>query len=396
MTTYELFPATNGPAAVSAASGGWLLGFIFSPQGKMLWLTKYRHWVPNNGDTATRKFALWNAWGTGSNQTVVAGSQVTLTGPLTQGAWNEVALPTPIQLSPAGLYVAAVGWTVSAGIPVTAAQFGSGDPFSAGIVNGPLTAWSATSGSKTFPGSTVNYGLGQMMFSNILGSDPGVNMPNNGSGDDNLWLDIGLSDTAPANYAGSYRFRPNQIDLGNYSLDTANGFTLGFQFSCPASAANNIWFYSPATVSVLPTKIGFFRTSDQSLALVNAAPQWKKPDGTAASAGGGWCKAAITGTLAAGTYKAAVFQPSNVVWNAAVANFWTTGGFGANGLTAGPFSAPNTSGAVSPGQASYNTSTADIAYPNQNVGAFDYGVDPELTPVSSSGLLMVGATGMGF
>lgn len=386
MTTQRLFPSTSGPANVSAASGGWLLGVLFSPQGKMAWLNGYYHWVPSNGDTVARKFALWNPYAVGT-QALVAGSQVT-SGTMTQGAWNFVALPTPIQLSPAALYCAAVGWTASAGIPVISAQFGSGDPFAAGIVNGYLTGWSATSGSKTFPAGTANFGFGQMMFSNVLGSDPGAAMPNNGSGDDFLGVDIQLSDTAPANYTGSYRFRPNQVDLGNYSLDTANGFTLGFQFSCPASAANNIWFYSPATVSVLPTKIGFFRTSDQSLVLVNAAPQWKKPDGTAASAGGGWCKAAITGTLAAGTYKAAVFQPSNVIWNAAVANFWTTGGFGANGLIAGPMSAPNTSGAVSPGQASYNTSTSDIAYPNLNVGAFDYGVDPEMTPVSSSGLLI--------
>ena len=376
MTTYRLFPSTNGPATAAAASGGWLLGVIFSVTGGMRWLDGYFHWVPGNGDTTARKFALWNRYST-SAQNLVPDSVVT-SGTMTQGQWNFVALPNPIQLAPGALYVAAVGWTVTAGIPVTSNQWGSGEPLAAGIVNGPLTGWSAQSGSNAFPAATGNYNLGQGLFSNVLGSDPSVNMPDNGSGDDNLWVDVLVDDTAPAAYGGSYRIWPNMADLGNFSLDTANGFTLGTEFSLTsACTVNKAWFYSPATVSVLPTEAGVYRVSDQTLVLSNSSPSWS------GTAGSGWISTSLTGTLQSGTdYKVVVFQGSNVIWNAAVANYWGTGpppGFGVNGLTAGPITAPNSAGA-SPGQESYHQAGV-ISYPDTNAGPFHYGTDIELTPI---------------
>jgi len=224
MTTYRLFPATNGPGAVAAASGGWLLGVQFSVTGGMRWFNGYFHWVPANGDTTPRKCALWNFANNGSVQFVIPGSVVT-SGVMTLGAWNFVPLPSPVQLAPGTQYVAAVGWTVVTGIPVTSNQFGGAEPFANGIVNGPLTAWSSGVGSNAFPG--VNTLTGQMIFSNVLGADPSVAMPNNGSGDDNLWVDVLVSDTAPGGFTGSYRLYPNMGDLGNFSLDTANNFMLG-------------------------------------------------------------------------------------------------------------------------------------------------------------------------
>src|SRR6185437_16592867 len=113
------------------------------------------------------------------------------------------------------------------GIPVTGGQFGTGNPYADGITNGILTGWSALSGSNKFPAAATNYNLGQNLFSNVLGADPTAAMANNGSGDDLLWTDIIVSDTAPATYTGSYRLYPNKGDLGNFSLGTANNFTLG-------------------------------------------------------------------------------------------------------------------------------------------------------------------------
>lgn len=374
MSTNRLFPATNGPAAVTAASGGWLVGVIFSPNSKMAWFNGYFIWVPNNGDTTPRKFALWNRY-SNTAQNLVPNSVVT-SGTMTQGAWNFVALPSPIQLSPTALYCAAAGWNVTSGIAVTSGQFGAAEPFAAGIVNGILTGWSAQSGSNAFPAATGNYNLGQMLFSNVLGSDPSVAMPNNGSGDDNLWVDVQISDTAPTGYAGSYRFYPNQADAGNFSLDTANGFTLGKQFSVSVPCAvNNIWFYSPATVTQLPTQIGVYQVSGQTLIGSNSSPSWS------GAAGSGWVSAALSGVaLSAGVnYKAVVFQGANVIWNAAIANYYSTG-FGANGLIAGPLTAPNNAGAVAPGQESYHQA-AVISYPDTNVGPFFYGLDIEVTPL---------------
>ncbi len=377
MTQYRLFPATNGPAAVAAASGGWLLGVMFSVTGGVKWLNGYYHWVPNNGDATPRKFALWTISST-TTQSVIANSTVT-SGTMTLGAWNFVPLPSPIQLAPSVLYCAAVGWTVTTGIPVTSGQFGAAEPFAAGIVNGPLTAWSALAGSNKFPGASLNYGHGQMMFSNVLGADPAAAMPNNGSGDDNLWVDVQVDDTAPAGYSGTYRLYPGKVDLGNFSLDTANGFTLGLEFSLTQQVTlSKGWFYSPAGVAVLPTEVGVYRVSDKTLVAHNAAASWS---GAAAS---GWISTTLTGTLDAGTnYKYVVFQGANSIWNAAVANWWTGSGFGGSGLTTGPATMPNSAGAdVS--QNSYHQAGV-ISYPDTTAGPFEYGLDFEFTPLAASG-----------
>ena len=51
----------------------------------------------------------------------------------------------------------------------------------------------------------------------------------------------------------------------------------------------------------LPTEIGVYRVSHQTLVASNASPSWS------GAAGSGWMSAPLTGTLAAGTrYKAAI------------------------------------------------------------------------------------------
>lgn len=373
MATYRLFPSTNGPASVTSTSGGWLLGVIFSVTGGMQWLDGYYHWVPAGGDTTPRKCALWNRYST-TQQNLVSGSVVT-SGAMTAGQWNFVPLATPIQLAPGALYVAAVGWTVTTGIPVTSNQFGSGNPLAAGIVNGPLTAWSAPSGSNPFPAATVNYNLGQGLFSNALGADPSAAMPNNGSNSDNLWVDVLIDDTAPGGYPGSYRVYPNMADLGNYSLDTANEFTLGCEFSLSqACAISNVWFYSPATVTILPTAVGVYQVSSTTLVASSNSPSWS------GAAGSGWISTPLAGSLSAGTkYKVVVLGGDNTnIWNAAVANYYSTG-FGASGLTSGPVSVFSNATADSPGQQSYNLGAA-MTYPATNAGPFSYGLDIEVTP----------------
>jgi hypothetical protein len=211
-------------------------------------------------------------------------------------------------------------------------------------------------------------------------------MPNNGSGDDNLWVDIQVSDTAPAAYAGSYRFWPNMADIGNYSLDTANNFTLGTQFSVSqACTISKVWFYSPSGVTQFPTGTGVFDASGPTLVASNSSPSWS------GSAGSGWMSSTLSGTLQPGhTYKVCVVNGagSPAIWNAAVANYWSTG-FGGSGLVAGPLSAPNNASALSPGQETYNAG-ATLTYPTTNAGPFHYGVDIEVTPLAagSGGLLM--------
>lgn len=397
MTTYRLMDGASGrpgvgssgtqpPTAPTSYSGNFLAGTMFSALGEMLWFQGYWWWCPAGGDTGAQKFALWNRYSS-TAQALVSGSVVT-SGTLTAGAFNYVPLPTPVQLAPGALYVASTGWSAVHGFPDTNNQFGSGQPYAAGIVNGPLTAWSDLGASNLFPAAAQNYNLNQGLFG-TGGTDPSLAMPAGGSNSSIFWVDVQVSDTAPSGYSGSYRLWPNMTDLGNSSPDTANNFTLGTEFSLNAPCAiNNVWFYSPSGVSQLPTEIGVYQVSGTTLVASNASPSWS---GAAAS---GWVRASLSGSLQAGVnYKVVVLNGAGTpsVWNGAVASYWSTG-FGSAGLTSGPITAPSNAAATSPGQETYNLG-ASIAYPATNAGPFRYGVDIEVTPsaaVSPSGLLMAG------
>jgi hypothetical protein len=390
VTTYRLMDGAgsptrpgNGPSSATSYSGNFLAGTMFSALGEMLWLDGYWWWVCNTGQsTAAQKFALWNRYST-SAENLVTGSVVT-SGTLTAGAWNYVPLPAPIQLAPGALYVAATGWLTTTGggtgFPDLNNQFGSGQPYASGIVNGPLTAWSDLGAANLFPAAAQNYNLNQGLFG-TGGSDPSLIMPAGGSNSSNFWVDVQVSDQPPSGYAGSYRLWPGMVELGNFSDDTANNFTLGTEFSLSqACSINNVWFYSPAGVTQLPTEIGVYQVSGATLVASNSSPSWS---GAAAS---GWIKAPLSGTLSAGVnYKVVVLNgaASPSVWNGAVASYWSTG-FGANGLTAGPITAPSNATATSPGQESYNLG-ATIAYPGTNAGPYHYGTDIEVTPLAAAG-----------
>ena len=72
---------------------------------------------------------------------------------------------------------------------------------------------------------------------------------------------------------------------------------------------------------------------------------------------------------------------SPAIWNGASALYWSTG-FGGNGLTAGPITAPNNVHRHSPGQESYNLGR-HLTYPNTNAGPYSYWVDIEVTPIAA-------------
>ena len=394
MTTYRLMDGASGrpgvgssgtqppTSPISYSSTPFQAGTAFSVTGQMMWLNGYYWWVPPGGDTGAQKFCLWNRY-SASAQVVISGATVT-SGTLTANSFNYVALSSPVQLAPGELYVAATGWQPVNGFPDTNNQFGSGDPYVAGITNGPLTGWSdpTSGGTSYFPGASENYGLAQGLFgtgSAGTNGDPTLNFPAGGSNSANFWIDVLVSTAAPAGYAGSYRLYPNMNDALVYSNDTASNFTLGMEFSLSqACTINNVWFYSPSGVTQLPTEIGVYQVSGASLVASNSSPSWS------GAAGSGWMEASLTGNLAAGTnYKVVVLNGagSPAVWNGASANYWSTG-FGGSGLTSGPITAPDTSAATSPGQDSYNAG-ATIAYPNTNAGPYNYWVDIEVTPAAS-------------
>lgn len=366
--TYRLFPATNGPTSPTSYSGPFVAGVVTGITAGGCWLDGYWWWVcPSGQSTAAQKFALWCLQSSGSGA-VVPDSTVT-SGTLTAGQWNYVPLPAPVPLSIGATYTAATGFTDN--FPITNNQFGSGDVYSAGIVNGPLTAYSDTSGSNPSPLGTM-----QATFS-VASSDPTASMPTYGSGSSNFWMDLQVTTSPPA--GTSYRLWPGYPVIPGHLDSDASGYTLATEFQLSQSCTlDNIWYYSAPGASVLPTRCAIWDTGSQSVVsgTDNTSPAWS------GSTGSGWVSCAYSGvTLPAGDYKVAVFNGGGSPWYMATEGYWATGGPGANGITTGPVTAPGSAAATSPGQCTYNYATwgYPLTYSSDGDGE-NYWVDVEVTP----------------
>jgi len=376
VSTYRLFPATDGPPAATSYSGNYLAGVACEVTQWGMWFEGYWWWVCSTGQqTGPVECALWQNSNTDAGL-LIAGSQVT-SGTLTAGAWNWIPLTTPLPLSAGVTYVPACGYVSTAGFPLTNSQFGSGDPYSAGIVNGPLTAYSDVSGSNPVPGNWLAQGLFQ-----TASPDPAVQMPNEGSNSGNFWMDLQVSDTAPAGAA--YRLWPSlPRPLGTIS-DTAADYTLATEFTLSQSCTlDYIWFYSPPGASGLPTECGIYGQASQALVsgTHDSSPSWS------GAAGSGWVSCSYSGvTLPAASYRVAVANADGTagVWNDATIGYFSTGPGGA-GISADPLSAPSEGSADSPGQGSYNAG-GSLTWPGtyDTGGAPSYWVDVQVTPASTT------------
>jgi len=205
----------------------------------------YWWWVADSDQsTSAQEFALWCVYSGPLGTGLLIPDSSVKSGPLTAGQWNYVPLPEPIPLSIGATYIAAAG--VNGSFPNTDNQFGSGDPYGDGIIAGPLVGYSDASGSFPSPFLTS-----QGVFSTD-GSDPTLLMPTDGSQEANFWIDVQVS-TAPA--GASYRLWPGYPRIpGQPGIDTGEQ-TMGTQFLLSqACMLNNIWFYSPPGVAVLPSR----------------------------------------------------------------------------------------------------------------------------------------------
>ena len=377
MTSYRLFSGTNGPSSAISYTGPFLAGVAFQVTTGGIWFDGYWWWVCDSGQpTAPQKFALWQVY-TDATGTLIASATVT-SGTLTAGQWNHVALPTPVPLTIGVGYIAATGFT--GGFPDTNSQFGSGDPYSGGITNGPLTAYSDQSGTQPAP-----FSVNQGPFS-VAGTDPAATMPAYGSSSSNFWMDVQLSDTAPA--GASYRLWPNYPTPPNtVSIDTGQQ-TSGTEFKLSqACTLNNIWFYSPPGVSVLPSRCAIWNVTTRAVVAGtdNTSPSWSD------TAGSGWVACPYSGvTLPAGDYKVSVYYDGGQRFYTEDVDYFGTGA-GANGITAGPLSSPNVAngapavsnslGTLVPANGTYQDGA--FAYPYQ-FDTKDNGenrwVDVEVTP----------------
>ena len=364
--TYRLFPSTNGPSSPASYSGSFIAGVAFEVTTGGIWFEGYWWWVcPSGQPTSSQKFALWQVTGPGVG-TLISSATVA-SGTLTAGQWNYVPLATPVPLAIGAPYVAATGFT--GGFPNTSNQFGNGGPYSAGITNGPLFAYSDSSGSAGSP--TLEQGL-----YSTAGTDPTVNLPGYGYESTNFWMDVQVSSTAPA--GASYRLWPNYpVIAGGAGIDTGQE-TIGTEFllSQPCTL-DNIWFYSPPGVSVLPSRCAIWNVATQTVVpgTDNTSPSWS------GAAGSGWVACAYSGvTIPAGDYKTTIYYGGGERYYQENIDYFSSGP-GGNGITAGPLTCPNTANATPPGNSTYQD--GPFSYPD----TFDHGddgetrwVDVEVTP----------------
>jgi hypothetical protein len=362
--------------------GPFLAGIQFEVTAGGMWFEGYWWWVcPSGQPTAAQKFALWNVTSQGSG-TLIPGSVVT-SGPLTAGQWNWVPLAAPFPLAIGTCYNACTGFTGS--FPNTTGQFDSGEPYGAGLANGPLTAYSDTNGSLPAP-----YTTSQGVFG-VAGTDPSASMPLGGSNSANFWMDLQVSGTARADYAGSYRLWPNKHDAApETSPDSAVNYVVATEIHLSQECSvDNIWYYSPPGVSQLATECGIWDMGTRQLYGENASPSWS------GGAGSGWISCAVSGlVLPAGQYKVAVYNGAAVPapWSAKQLRYWDIGP-GQHGITNGPLAAPSLADASmatiyqgsgqEPGQCTFAVGPPD-QYPDLYVDglAQNYWVDVEVTPAS--------------
>jgi hypothetical protein len=343
VTTYRLYDGVSGrpgvgssgtqpPASATAFSGNYCAGINFQVTQSNMWFQGYWWWVASGAPTAPQKFALWSAGVPSGSGVVVPGSVVT-SGTLSAGM-NFIPLATPVPISIGSPYVASTA--VNGSFPLTQNQYGPGNPYASGVTNGPLNA------PQTFASS--QYGLPQSPFT-VTVNDPTLAMPTTNDQNDILWLDVAVSDTAPAGYSGTYRLWPNKFDGGpTIQGDVALPFILATEVRTSQSCiASRIWFFSTAGATSLPTWAGVWRISDQSLVVANTSPSWiSAATGGAASIAGGWCYCTIPSTaLVTGNYKVAAYNANggNGTWSCTIYGYFLTG-VGLNGVTTGPLSSP--------------------------------------------------------
>lgn len=388
MSTYRLFPSTTGPTTPTTYSGSFIAGVAFTVTQPTMYFAGYYWWVCGSGQsTAAQTFALWNI-GTANDQELVTTGTAT-SGALTAGQWNYIPLTTPIPLAENQVYVVATG--LSNNFPATDYQFGSGDPYSAGITDGPLLAYSDATGSRAAPNNTT---AGQGLFT-TGSADPTTTFPYQISNSGNFWIDLQITDVVPPN--PTYRIfpsTPNPYGLATSAVSGSYTLTVEFILS-EACSVQKLWFYSGSGCAILPSRCGIWSVTSQTevAGSDNASPSWLSAPNTAASAAAGWCYVDYSSanlTLPAGKYRAAVYSTGASAWFNYMQGYWSAGGLGSTGAGNGPVSVPTTADADSPGQG--GSLEGSWGYPNSASSGNNFWVDIEVAPARSappSSLLMV-------
>ena len=398
---------TQPPAAATGLTGPYTVGTSFVTTSPC-WFEGYWWWLTSSGGqpAGAQEFCLWSAnidGSAGRRGSVVPAATVT-SGALTPG-WNYVPLAAPVPLTIGWTYVAATGWASGSGIPYTSAQFGSGNPYSAGIVNGPLTGFSDTGGSNPDPFENFQCGYAR------TAGNPAADFPTTDSSAFNGWLDLQVTSTPPA--GATYRLFPS---LEGYQLGTSldynnptdpDGYTIGntFTLSQPCQLLR-IWFWSGTGATALPTRCAIWDVATQTeiAGTDNASPSWLTESGGAASPGSGWVYCDYSGSgiaLPAGRNMiSAAYSAFATVWRYFCLPFWGTGGIsggpainlGAGGLDYGVISAPSTAGGT-PLQGGYYGPNLGWGFPGLWNNPENDWTDVEVTPAGAVAAGLAAAAG---
>lgn len=360
MTSYRLWPATDGPSTAVSYSGNFISGLVFGVSGGGKWFEGYWWWVaPTGQSTAPVKCALWSVIAPAVGGMVVPGSVVT-SGALTAGQWNYIPLPEPVQLAPSwdanatlngSSYIAAVG--CNGNFPDTNNYFAAGNPGGNGITNGPLIAYAANSAGTT---NVAPPGMANGVFA-TSGSDPSLIMPAGGSNNgDSFWVDVQVTDQAPAGYSGSYRLYPNKADANNVvTSDAAFNYTIATEVHLSESCTlDAVWYFRPNGASTMATRCDVWNIATGLSVASITSPVWLNSSGAAFANGPGgigtWAQAQFPDgvTLPAGSYRVSVYNAngtSDANWSAkdAFSDYFgeTFPGAGADGIDWGVINAPN-------------------------------------------------------
>jgi hypothetical protein len=340
MPTYSLYPS-NPVLPLVSDTGPFGSGVIFQPIADQQGFYGYRWYVPAGGDTAAQTFCLYSLSGNVAG-TLIPAATVT-SGVLTAGAWNIIMLATPVQLAKNMQYEAQTCWTMVHGFPALNNQFGSGDPFAAGITNGPLQAFSDTSGSLVCP-----WGTPQGLFS-TASANPAAGPVGNASNSANFGIDVITGPISNAALVGQSvtpwpnpnAANPQTVNDSDEPYTSGNLFSIlpAFQYFTPTS----IEYFTPATAAGLASKASIWSTQTGLVIATNAAPSWSGAAGSAE-----FVSCALTGapnlTAAGGPYVVSVFAANgSYLPKDASTDFWgaaSSTGAGANGFTWGPLYFP--------------------------------------------------------
>lgn len=185
MATYTLWSGTPAglPGSSSSFGNPTSCGTLFSVTAAGKQLAGYQWYVADaNQASSAVPFACWHATGAGQG-TLVSGSTVT-SGTLNIGAFNLIMLAVPVTLSTGITYMAVAG--DSSPGPFTEFYWKESIWGQAGIVNGPLTAWSdiaGNGGTNPDPHTSNQQGLFQQ-----VSADPTAAFPTSPFNSSGFWI----------------------------------------------------------------------------------------------------------------------------------------------------------------------------------------------------------------